>query len=84
MLKPLYACTVAEKYIDMAKNEESLEPEDRWQRPRAGLVDFSPTGTEWNAHGFAYSNPDCNLYLWGCAGGDSMPLCLDTVQPQPC
>ena len=57
--------------IDAAENEESLEPEDRRQRPRAGSVELSPTGTEWNARGFAYSNPDRNVYLWSCAGGDS-------------
>ena len=62
------------KYIDVAENEESLEPEDRRQRPRAGSVELSPTGREWNARGFAYSNPDCNVYLWSCAGGDSIPL----------
>ena len=62
--------------IDAAENEESLEPEDRQQRPRprAGSVELSPTGTEWNARGFAYSNPDRNVYLWSssCAGGDSI------------
>ena len=34
------------KYIDAAENEESLEPEDRRQRPRVGSVELSPTGTE--------------------------------------
>ena len=33
-------------YIDAAENEESLEPEDRWQRPRAGSVELSLNGTE--------------------------------------
>ena len=67
MLKPLYACAVVEtsKYIDAAENEESLVPEDRRQRPRAGSVELSPTGTECNARGFAYSNPDLNVYLRG-------------------
>ena len=32
-------------------------------------MELSPTGTEWN--GFAYSNPDRNVYLWSCAGGES-------------
>ena len=49
-------------YIDAAENEESLEPKDRRQRHRAGSVELSPTGTEWNVHGFAYSNPDRNVY----------------------
>ena len=62
------------KYIDAAENEESLEPKDRRQRPRAGSVELSPTGTEWNARGFAYSNPDSNVYLRSCAGGDIIPL----------
>ena len=62
------------RYIDAAENKESLEPEDRRQRPRAGLMELSPTGTEWNMCGFAYSNPDRNVYLWSCAGGDSIPL----------
>ena len=75
MLKPLYACTVAESIIiDAAENEESLEPEHRRQRPRAGSVELSPTGTEWNARDFTYSNPDRNVYLWSCAGGDRIPL----------
>ena len=34
------------KYIDAAECEESLEPEDRRQRPRAGSVELFPTGTE--------------------------------------
>ena len=55
------------KYIDVAENKESLEPEDRRQWPRAGSVELSPTGTEWNARGFAYSNSDRNVYLWSCA-----------------
>ena len=59
---------------DAAENEESLEPEDRRQRPRAGSVELSLTGTEWNACGFAYSNPYRNVYLWNCAGGDSISL----------
>ena len=62
------------KYIDAAENEESLEPEDRRQRPRAGSVELSLNGTEWNACGFEYSNPDRNVYLWSCTGGDSIPL----------
>ena len=62
------------KYIDVAENKESLEPEDRRQRPRAGSVELSPTGTEWNTCGFAYSNPDRNVYLWSCVGDDSIPL----------
>ena len=61
---------------DAAENEESLEPEDRQQRPRAGSVELFPTGVEWNACGFAYSNPDRNVYLWSCMGGDSIPLSL--------
>ena len=60
----------------MAKNEESLEPEDRQQRPRAGSVELSLTGTEWNACSFAYLNPDRNVYLWSCAGGDVIPLTI--------
>ena len=37
-------------------------------------MELSPTGTEWNVRGFAYSNPDRNVYLWSCTGGDSIPL----------
>ena len=51
-------------YIDAAENEESLEPEDRRQRPRAGSVELSLNGTEWNVRVFVYSNPDHNVYLW--------------------
>ena len=63
MLKPLYACAVAESIFDAAENKESLEPEDRRQRSRAGLVELLPTGTEWNARSFAYSNPDRSIPL---------------------
>ena len=51
-------------YIDVAENEESLEPEDRRLRPRAGSVELSPTGMERNTRGFAYSTPNHNVYLW--------------------
>ena len=65
MLKPYMHAQWLKVYIDAAENEESLEPEDRRQRPRAGSVELSPTGTEWNARGFAYSNPDCKVELRG-------------------
>ena len=42
-VKLLYACTVDES--DAAENEESLEPEDRLQRPRAGSVTGGALGT---------------------------------------
>ena len=69
MMKPYMH---AQWYIDAAENEESLEPEDRQQLPTAGSVELSPTGTERNVRVFAYSNPDCNVYLWSCTGGDSI------------
>ena len=43
-------------------------------------MEFSLTGTEWNARGFAYSNPDRNVYLWSCAGGDSIPLTPESLR----
>ena len=46
-------------------------------------MELSPTGTEWNACSFVYSNPYRNVYLWSCAGGDSIPLNAATVQGQP-
>ena len=61
---------------DAAENKESLEPVDRRQRPGAGSVELSPTGTEWSVRCFVFLNSDRNVYLWSCAGGDSIPLRL--------
>ena len=64
MLKPLYACTVAESLLTRPRTKKAWSPKigdnDLY---RAGSVELSPTDTEWNARGFAYLNPDRNVLV---------------------
>ena len=71
MLKPLYACAVAESLLTRPRTKKAWSPKIGGNDIELGSAELSPTSTEWNARVFAYSNPDRNVYLWSCAGGDS-------------
>ena len=65
MLKPLYACAVAESILTWPRTKKAWSPKIGGNDQRAGSVEL---GTEWNARGFAYSNPDRNVELSGGEG----------------
>ena len=74
MLKPLYACAVAESILTQPRIKKAWSPKIGSNDLELALWSFSPTGTEWNARGFVYLNPGRNVNLWSCSGGDSIPL----------
>ena len=43
------------KYMDMAEHGESLEPNDRWEQPKDGGINYQ------NTLGFAYSTAYHNV-----------------------
>ena len=64
MLKPLYACAVAESILTRPRTKKAWSPKIGGNDlHRAGSVELSPIGMEWNAHGFAYSNPDHSVLV---------------------
>ena len=73
MLKPLYACAVAESTLTRPRMKKAWSPK---------IGDNDIELARWSSHlpvrngtrGFAYSNLNCNVYLWNCVGGDSIPL----------
>ena len=70
----LYACAVAESILTRPRTKKAWSPKIGGNDLEPARWELSPTGTEWNMRGFAYSTPDRNVYLWSCAGGDSIPL----------
>ena len=62
MLKPLYACAVAESILTWPRTKKTWSPKIGGNDRELARWSYSPTGTEWNVHGFAYSNPDRNVY----------------------
>ena len=64
MLKPLYACAVAESTLTRPRMKKAWSLKIDGMDLELARWSSHPTGMEWNACGFAYSNPDRNVYLW--------------------
>ena len=54
---------MAESTFDAAEDEESLEPKDRRQRPRASSVELSPTGMELNMRMVLRTQPQTAMFI---------------------
>ena len=69
MLKPLYVCAVAESILTWPRTKKAWSPKTGGNDLELAR-ELSPTGTENGTRAVCVLNPDLNVYLWSCAGGD--------------